>query len=99
MPIWYLKRPGRHEDRGTGLGIFFGGPELPKKSSERKKLANGQDTAAAAALTGSSCHPPVQILPINIVPGTPFLLTQSVLTDAPSPLRSLRFFTAFLHLA
>ncbi|KDP30395.1 hypothetical protein JCGZ_18138 [Jatropha curcas] len=37
MPIWYLKRPGHREDRGTGLGIFFGGPKLPKKPSERKK--------------------------------------------------------------
>ncbi|KDP20355.1 hypothetical protein JCGZ_06851 [Jatropha curcas] len=36
MPIWYLKRPGRREDRGTGPGIFFGGPELPEKPPERK---------------------------------------------------------------
>ncbi|KDP28967.1 hypothetical protein JCGZ_19665 [Jatropha curcas] len=38
IPIWYLKRPGRSEDRGTGLGIFFGGLELPKKPSKRKKI-------------------------------------------------------------
>ncbi|KDP30549.1 hypothetical protein JCGZ_15258 [Jatropha curcas] len=34
MPIWYLKRPENYEDLGTGLGIFFGGPELPEKPPE-----------------------------------------------------------------
>ncbi|KDP30603.1 hypothetical protein JCGZ_16934 [Jatropha curcas] len=34
MPIWYLKCPENYEDLGTGLGIFFGGPELPEKPPE-----------------------------------------------------------------
>ena len=30
MAISYSKRPQRSKDHRTGLGIFFGGPELPK---------------------------------------------------------------------
>ncbi|KDP23823.1 hypothetical protein JCGZ_00111 [Jatropha curcas] len=42
---------------------------------------------------------PGPIFAYKYSPDTPFLINQSVLTDAPSPLRSLRFFTAVLHLA
>ncbi|KDP37647.1 hypothetical protein JCGZ_07847 [Jatropha curcas] len=34
MPIWYLKCPENYGDHRTGPGIFFGGPELPKKLPE-----------------------------------------------------------------
>src|ERR1043165_9916043 len=37
MQIWYSERPQRNEDRGTGPGIFFGGPELPEIAKTRKK--------------------------------------------------------------
>ena len=37
IAILYSKRPQRSEDHRTGLGIFFGGPELPKNQKNQKK--------------------------------------------------------------
>ena len=64
MPIWYLKCPGRREDRETGPGIFFGGPELPEKPRERDTGditahgSSGRRQAAAAAAPPPRRHLP-----------------------------------------
>ena len=51
MAILYSKRPQRSKDHRTGLGIFFGGPELPKNQKNQKNRGPFGVNGARAAVT------------------------------------------------